>query len=222
MKIFIGYDPREKDAYDVCEYSIRERASIDVEIIPLIRGELISSGHYNRPIDTLGATEFTFTRFLVPKLSNFSGFSVFCDCDFLWNSDVAELEALFDKEKAVQVVQHNYVPKEEYKMDGCKQHIYPRKNWSSMIVWNCEHPSNMVLTSDFVNSAAGSTLHQFKWLRDGEIGALDKTWNWLSGVYEKEATEPKVIHYTLGGPWFEEYKDVDWGELWDKEFGKIK
>lgn len=219
LTIYVGWDSREDVAYQVCKFSIERRSSIPIEIIPLKQHELREAGIYTRPIDKLASTEFTFTRFFVPYLSNFSGKSVFCDSDFLWLCDAKEVLSLFDEKYAVQVVKHDYKPKETIKMDGKSQFLYPRKNWSSMILYNCESLSNMILTPQFLNQAAGSTLHQFKWINDKEIGSLNNKYNWLEGHYkEPQDGEPKIIHYTRGNVYFKEFQDVDYGDLWKEEY----
>lgn len=222
LKIFVGWDAREDVAYQVCKKSIYDRSSIEVEVIPLIQSELRTEGCYKRLPDEKAATDFTFTRFFVPYLMNYSGKAVFCDCDFLWDCDAKEILDLFDPQYAVQVVKHNYVPTESIKMDNKVQYQYPKKNWSSMILWNCEHPDNMKLTPEFLNQAAGSTLHQFKWLKEVDVGEISHIYNWLEGWYKepKDGT-PKVVHYTRGGPWFLEYQDVDYAELWLQELKKL-
>ncbi len=219
MKIFIGWDSREEIAYDVCKHSILKRATIPVEVIPLKQSELRNQGIYTRPVDQLASTEFTFTRFFAPYLSQFDGPSIFCDSDFLWLCDAKEILNIFDPKYAVQVVQHNYIPSEHEKMDGKTQYIYPKKNWSSMIIWNSEHPSNMVLTPEFLNQAKGSTLHQFKWLKESEIGSISHKYNWLEGWYrEPKDGKPSIIHYTRGNVYFKDFQDVEYGDIWKDEF----
>ena len=145
MKIFIGYDSREDIAYEVCKHSILAR-NPTAEVIPLKRQELIDEGLYTREVDPLSSTEFTFTRFLIPHLMNYEGWALFCDCDFLFTVDVNEIFNCADNQYAVMVVKHDYTPEEGVKMDGQKQLPYPRKNWSSLVLWNCGHPSNQKLT----------------------------------------------------------------------------
>lgn len=214
MKIFIGWDPREQIAYDVCKYSIESRSK-NVDIEPLVQSYLRENNLYWRSIDERAATEFSLTRFLIPEITEFKGKVVFCDCDFLFLTDVNKLFDLFDDRYAVQVVQHDYKPLEQVKMDDKVQHLYPRKNWSSLILWNCDHPANKELTKEVVNSAKPSFLHQFKWLDDSLIGNLDHKWNWLEGWYkEPQDGKPSVVHYTRGGPWFDNYQDVDYAKEW--------
>ena len=167
MKVFIGYDTREDIAYQVCKHSILRRQSA-ADIRPLKQQELRDAGWYTRPVDKLASTEFTFTRFLVPELMNFEGWAVFMDCDMVLTTDIAELFAQADDKYAVMCVQHDYTPKEGTKMDGQKQTVYPRKNWSSVMMINCGHPSNAKLTQDFVNDPEinGAYLHRFTWLKD--------------------------------------------------------
>jgi len=215
---FIGYDSREDIAYRVCKQSLLKYASIDLNIIALKLYELIAKGFYKRPIDPLASTEFTYSRFLIPSLMNFKGWAVFSDCDFLFMEDVSKLFSNLSDDKAVYCVQHDYKPKEKHKMDGQQQTIYPRKNWSSFIVFNCSHPSNKSLDVELVNKETGSFLHQFKWLKDDEIGSLDERWNWLEGwTSNHNKNNPYAVHYTRGGPWFEEWHDVEFAKEWLKE-----
>ena len=214
---FIGYDSKEDIAYRVCKQSLLNTSSIPIKVVSLKIHELIAKKFYYRNIDPLASTEFTYTRFLVPSLMNFNGWAVFCDCDFLFLKDVADLFKNLDEKKAIYCVQHDYTPKEKHKMDGQQQTIYPRKNWSSFIVFNCSHSSNKKLTVDLVNKESGAFLHQFKWLEDSEIGALDERWNWLEGwTSNHNSKNPYAIHYTRGGPWFNEWQDVEFADEWLK------
>lgn len=216
MKIFIGYDSREDIAYQVCRHSILSK-NPTAEIIPLKKQELIDEGLYTRAVDALSSTEFTFTRFLVPYLMNYEGWALFCDCDFLFTIDPQEIFNCTDEKYAVMVVKHNYTPKEGIKMDGCKQLQYPRKNWSSLVLWNCGHPANKQVNLDKVNKKTGEYLHRFQWLKDDEIGELSHVYNWLVNWYkEPEDGTPKVIHYTEGGPWFDNYKHCEYGYHWSE------
>ena len=217
MQVFVGYDTREDIAYQVCKHSIETKSKL-ADVRPLKQQELRDAGWYTRPIDKLASTEFTFTRFLIPELTNFKGWALFMDCDMILTTDIKELFDQADPKYAVMCVQHDYTPKEGFKMDGQKQTIYPRKNWSSVMLFNCGHPSNAALTMDLVNDPEinGAYLHRFNWLKDEEIGELDHTWNYLVGVYN-DIDIPKLIHYTEGGPWFENYRDCEFNELWKQE-----
>jgi lipopolysaccharide biosynthesis glycosyltransferase len=218
MKIFVGYDSREDIAYQVCRHSILTRQPT-AEVIPLKRQELINNGLYTREVDPLSSTEFTFTRFLVPHLMDYQGWALFCDCDFLFTIDVDEIFKCVDEKYAVMVVKHDYTPTEGTKMDGQKQLLYPRKNWSSLVLWNCGHPANQQLDLNTVNSETGAYLHRFQWLNDDEIGELSYAYNWLVNWYkEPEDGTPKVIHYTEGGPWFENYRHCEYGYQWCLEY----
>jgi len=214
MKIFIGWDSREEDAYKVCVHTIKKHASKDVEIVPLKRDELIEQGLYTRDEGGNVSTEFAYTRFLTPYLADYKGWALFIDCDFLFTRDVAELFSLADPQYAVMCVQHDYTPSAAIKMDGQKQVAYPRKNWSSCVLWNCGHPANAIITPDIVNTETGAFLHRFQWLSDNLIGELPLEWNWLEGEYEKPDEIPAVIHYTNGGAWFKECQDVDYAQEW--------
>ena len=216
-RVFIGWDSREPIAYDVCEHSIRRFASIPVDIRALKRDALARDGLYKREGDPLASTEFTYTRFLTPYLAGYEGWAIFVDCDFLFTADIQELWALRDESKAVLCVQHDYKPTETTKMDGKPQTVYPRKNWSSMMLLNCGHASTKKLTPETVSTQSPAWLHRMSWADDDQIGAIDKTWNFLEGWYAPEATPPKAIHFTRGGPWFDNYQDVDFAELWNEE-----
>ena len=166
MNVYIGYDSREDLAYQVCSYSIKSKSN-SVNIYPLKLNELKEKRLYTRDEDKLGSTEFTFSRFLVPILNNYSGWALFCDCDILFLNSVEELFSKADDRYAIMCVQHDYTPKGDTKMDGKIQSIYPRKNWSSLVLWNCGHPSNKKVTQELINDpdTTGKYLHRFSWLK---------------------------------------------------------
>jgi len=218
FRIFVGWDSREDIAYQVCKFSLMRRASVPVSVIPIRQQELRDKGLYTRDADPLASTEFTYTRFLVPDFAGYRGWALFCDCDFLWLADIRDLIALTDDCYAVMCVHHDHRPPESWKMDHRAQSNYPRKNWSSMVLYNCGHAANAALTPEIVNRETGAFLHRFQWLDDALIGALPETWNWLEGWSEKPAQgHPNVVHLTRGGPWFAEWQDVDYGDLWRAE-----
>jgi hypothetical protein len=218
LPVYVGYDSREDIAYQVCRHSIIRREPGAV-VNPLKQKDLRASGLYTREVDKLSSTEFTFTRFFVPYLQNYQGWAVFCDCDFLWTVPTTDLKQYCDPDKAVVVVQHDYTPAEGIKMDGQKQTVYPRKNWSSMILWNCAHPKNKILNPELLNKETGAFLHRFQWLDDDDIGSLPHNYNWLVGWYkEPRDGKPKIYHWTEGGPWFvENYFDCEYSNEWKKE-----
>jgi hypothetical protein len=218
LKVYVGWDPREDISYQVCEHSIKRRDP-GATVIPLKQKDMRASGMYRRDIDRLATTEFTFTRFFVPYLNDYKGWAVFCDCDFVWKIPTTELEQYCDDSKAVVCVQHDYTPKEgDIKMDGQVQTVYPRKNWSSMVLWNCAHPKNKILTPELLNKETPQFLHRFSWLEDEDIGSLPHEYNWLVGWYkEPRDGAPKILHYTEGGPWFDGYRDCEYADVWKKE-----
>lgn len=233
LTVYMGWDAREEVAYKVCEYSVHRRAkSKPVKVVPLKHKDLRKQGFFHRPwltqsttgdwLDLLDnkpfSTEFSHTRFLVPALNKFKGWAVFMDCDMVITKDINKLLELCDDSKALMVVKHNYKPKETTKMDGCPQQLYPRKNWSSFILFNCAHPANAKLTIERVNSEPGSWLHNFNWLPDHLIGSLPPEWNWLEGHSAITQELPANIHFTRGGPWFPEYGDVIYADIWTKEY----
>ena len=217
-KVFIGYDSREDLAWQVCRHSLLRHAEGKVEAIPLRQDVLRKLGLYTRPHDLAASTEFSLTRFLTPHLAGQSGWVVFCDCDFLFTTDIQRVFEGLDPSKALYCVKHEYTPAYRFKMDGKPQAAYPRKNWSSFMVLNCDHPDVQALTPEVVNSATAAYLHRFEWISDdSSIGGLDTDWNFLDGEYSRPEHTPAVIHYTNGGPWFDEWRDCDFADLWIEE-----
>ena len=218
LTVYIGWDSREPIAADVCRHSILEHASIPVNIVMLKQDELRERGLYWRDVDKLASTEFTFTRFLVPELNGFEETAIFMDSDMILTTDIAELIADVDPKRAVSCVQHDYTPPEGVKMDGQQQLAYPRKNWSSMVVWNCAHPANKQVNKELINDPeiTGAYLHRFSWLKDHYIGLLGPQWNWLVGWYvEGRDGSPCLLHYTEGGPWFPNHQNCLYADVWN-------
>jgi lipopolysaccharide biosynthesis glycosyltransferase len=232
LQIFVGYDEREAEAFDVCRASLLRHASVPLHIVKLDQAALRRAGWYRREwrhvegqkVD-LGdlkpfSTDFAFTRFLVPALSLYQGWALFCDGDFLFTDDIAKLFALADDRYAVMCVKHDHDPAETIKMGGIVQSRYRRKNWSSFCLYNNANPSNASLTGYVVNNFAGQWLHAFNWLKDDEIGSLPLEWNWLSGVLPKlppEVRMPAGIHFTLGIPTMPGCADAPYADLWRAE-----
>ena len=215
LKIYVGYDSREDIAWQVCRHSLLRHAGADGGIHPLWEAVLRGLGLTTRPADKTAPTECSLTRFLTPFLAGSDGWSMFVDCDFLFTQDITSLIETLDPAKAVYVVQHEYTPQQAVKMDGKAQSQYPRKNWSSMVLFNGRHPDVKALTPHVVNNAEPAHLHRFNWIRDdAHIGALDREWNFLVGEYAPPSKTPSAIHYTNGGPWFDNWVDVDYGQLW--------
>jgi hypothetical protein len=206
IRVFIGYDPKEAVAFEVLQQSIHSRSSEPVSITPLIKSQL--------PSERIGgSTEFAFTRFLVPWLCDYEGHAIFMDCDMLCQGDIAELWSLRAPSyrldgPAVQVVKHDYKPKETIKFLGQEQTQYDRKNWSSVMLF--DNKKCRYLTPEWVEAAPGLELHQFKWC-ERRIGDLPPEWNYLVGHSEGPA---KLIHYTTGGPWFKEYEGCEYAGEW--------
>lgn len=215
MNLYIGYDSRESICYDTCRASIEHNATKPVPIAKLSTEKL--NHIYDRPVDPTASTEFAYTRFLVPHLNNYKGWALFCDCDFIFLDDVLKLFDLCDHDKAIMVCKHDYKPTNTTKMDGKVQSVYPRKNWSSLVLWNCDHPANKTLNPTVVSNASGKYLHRFEWLKDSEIGEIPIVWNWLVGWYkEPRDGTPRALHYTEGGPWFDKYVNCEYSQEWYK------
>lgn len=236
--IYIGHDSREAIASEVCKYSI-ERNTFSTPIIKYLkhrelrkqgifkRGWLIDAdtGNFRDLIDSKPfSTEFSHTRFLIPYLQNYKGWALFMDCDMIFLSDVKDLFKLCDDRYAIMCVKHNHNPvPNTNKMDGRAQLQYYRKNWSSFVLWNCEHQANRRLTPEKINFMSGTDLHGFSWLDDNEIGSIQFRYNYISGISPKmpAGEAPYVIHYTDGGPWFEECRDVPYASKWVDEYNRM-
>ena len=209
ITLVVGFDQREAVAYHTFCQSVLEKASLPVQVIPLAENTL--AGYRETHSD--GSNKFIYSRFLTPYLNDFSGWAIFADGDMVCQTDIKELWDLRDESKALLVVKHNYQTKAHTKYLGNKNENYPRKNWSSLILWNCAHPAHRQLTPEFVQKQSGAYLHRFSWLPDQQIGELPKTWNWLAIEYDNNP-EAKLIHYTLGTPCFKEYAKTSMAELW--------
>jgi lipopolysaccharide biosynthesis glycosyltransferase len=212
VPVFVGYDPREAVAYHVCCNSIIRLATAPVAIVPLALNLMTDY----QETHTDGSNTFVYSRFLVPYLMGYQGRAIFIDGDMVLQSNILELFDLLSNQHAVAVVKHDYQTRSAVKYLGNANHNYPRKNWSSVIVWNCGHAKNRVLTPDLVQRSTGSRLHRFGWLDDADIGELPRTWNWLPDELGANP-EAKLLHYTLGTPCFAEYKSVPQADAWHQE-----
>ena len=222
--IWLGYDSREVDAFVVAVESLKRHNSENIRAKGILLHDQINLENYYRPyrkiqntlFDEISqaamSTEFALTRFLTPLLAQ-TGWALFCDCDVLFRSEISELFNSADQRYAVQVVKHQHTPAETTKMDNQIQQPYPRKNWSSVMLFNCDHPSNKKLTLDLINSKRGRDLHAFCWLEDDEIGELNLEWNYLEG-YSTETIDPKIVHFTLGTPLMPGHKDSQHSAEW--------
>jgi lipopolysaccharide biosynthesis glycosyltransferase len=229
MQIYIGFDPRETAAFAVTRESARHHSMANVPIYGLVLEKLREKGIYTRPTEKrLGrlydvisehemATEFAISRFLVPYLA-MSGWAMFMDCDMLVRGSLGELwravQSYENRQYAVMCVKHEHEPTTAFKMDNQIQSTYARKNWSSVMLFNCDHPANKKLTPEMVNSVPGRDLHRFCWLEDEQIGALGPEWNYLVG-HTQANVDPKIVHYTDGGPWFSGFENVEYAQEWN-------
>ena len=211
INIIIGYDEREAVAFHTCVESIISNCTNHVNIVPLC----LKHFRKYRENHNDGSNEFIYSRFLTPFLMNFKGWAIYLDGDMICNEDISDLWSLRDNKFAIQVIKHKYETKMVKKYWGNKNENYPRKNWSSVILWNCNHVKNSCLIPEFVSRHDGAFLHRFKWLDDKEIGSLNKKWNWLAIEYE-DNPDAKLIHYTLGTPCFKEFQDTSMSNHWKK------
>ena len=216
INIYVGFDQKEAVAYHVFCQSLIDNSSLPLKISPIALKNLqqYDEKHTDR------SNDFVYSRFLIPFLNNFNGWALFVDGDMICQSDIKELFDLRDDSKAVMVVKHNYETKQEKKYLGNINENYPRKNWSSVILWNCNHSKHKILTPTFVSEQTGKFLHRFSWLEDKDIGELPLEWNWLAIEYE-DNTKAKIIHYTLGTPCFSDYKNTAMAEIWYKYYSRL-
>jgi len=212
LNIYIGFDEAETTAYHTLCHSIIENASGPIRVSPICSKHFTK--FFDRPRDDKQSNDFSFTRFLVPYLNQYDGHAIFMDCDMMLRTDIFEVLKEVDNKAAVSVVKHDYTPSDTVKYLNNKQYVYPRKNWSSFVVWNCAHIKNRKLTPELVERATGLELHRFTWLDDSEIGELDVKWNWLVGDYINPPHDVKNVHWTIGGPYFDEYSHADFSSEW--------
>jgi lipopolysaccharide biosynthesis glycosyltransferase len=212
IPIFIGYDTKETIAYHTCVNSIIRHSTNPISIVPLSLNLLKG---YNET-HTDGSNQFIYSRFLLPHLMDYNGWAIFIDGDMIIRDDITELYNLQDNDYAVMVVKHDYKTKSNIKYLGSKNEDYPRKNWSSVVLWNCGHIKNKILTPEFIQKSNGSYLHRFSWLNDNDIGSLPFEWNWLPDEYG-ENNNAKLLHYTIGTPCFNEFNNTTQAAEWHKE-----
>jgi lipopolysaccharide biosynthesis glycosyltransferase len=212
MKVFIGYDPREAEIFHVCVQSILMNTKSLVQIIPLNLEQLKP---IYKELHCDNSNSFVYSRFLVPYLCNFTGSAIYMDGDMVVRGDLSELSALNNRKYAVNVVKHDYKTKQTIKYMNQVNEDFPRKNWSSLMIWNCDHDKNKILQPDLISKATGKFLHRFEWLDDKEINELPKTWNWLCDEYG-ENKKAKLIHYTLGAPCFKKFKNTPMASEYNK------
>jgi lipopolysaccharide biosynthesis glycosyltransferase len=209
IRLMVGFDQRESVAFHTFVQSVIEVTSVPVSVTPLVLSAL--PGYSETHTD--GSNTFIYSRFLTPYLAGYSGWAIFADGDMICREDLKRLWDLRDDRHAVMVVKHDYQTKAHQKYLGNKNENYPKKNWSSVILWNCGHAKNRVLTPDFVMSKNGKFLHRFSWLDEAEIGELPPEWNWLTTEYP-DNYQAKLLHYTLGTPCFKHYRTSEMAELW--------
>jgi hypothetical protein len=209
IRLIVGFDQREAVAYHTFCQSVMETATVPVQFLPLAVNTL--QGYSESHTD--GSNAFIYSRFLTPYLNDFTGWAIFADGDMICRADIRQLWDLRDDSKAVMVVKHDYQTKASQKYLGNKNENYPRKNWSSLVLWNCAHPAHRQLTPDFVEKQTGAFLHRFAWLEDDLIGELPKVWNWLTTEYENNDAA-RLLHYTLGTPCFKDYQNAEGAEDW--------
>ena len=212
INIFIGYDPREAVVFHICNNSLIRHSSSPIAVTPLALNNLV--GYQETQHD--GSNQFIYSRFLIPHLMQYKGWAIYIDGDMLLKDDIVKLWSLRDESKAVLCVPHNYKTKTQEKYLGAKNSDYPRKNWSSVVLWNCSHPVNRIMTPDFVMQSTGAQLHRFTWIDDSLIGKLPIEWNWLPDEFGSNG-EAKLLHWTLGAPCFHEYATVPMAEEWHRE-----
>jgi hypothetical protein len=209
INVVVGFDQKEAIAFHTFTQSVIEKSSLPISFIPLAINTLYeyTETHNDR------SNDFVYSRFLTPFLNDFKGWAIFADGDMICQADIKELWDLRDESKALLVVKHNYKTKASQKYLGNINENYPRKNWSSVVLWNCSHPSHKILTPDFIAKQTGKYLHRFSWLNDNDIGELPIEWNWLAIEYPVNV-KAKLIHFTLGTPCFKDFRETDMAAEW--------
>jgi lipopolysaccharide biosynthesis glycosyltransferase len=216
INIIVGFDQRESVAYHTFTQSIIEKSSLPVSFVPLAINTL--KEYEEKHTDK--SNDFIYSRFLTPYLNNFQNWAIFADGDMICQADIKELWDLRDESKALLVVKHDYQTKAHQKYLGNINENYPRKNWSSLILWNCSHPKHKILTPDFIANQSGKYLHRFSWLDNNDIGELPAEWNWLAIEYP-ENKKAKLIHYTLGTPCFKNYQNTEMSDIWHETHQRV-
>jgi hypothetical protein len=237
--IWIGFDSRHAAAAAVCRHSITRRLTQPISVRGVVLDHLQQAGVYTRPVERRPAepgaahdqlydpiseapmsTEFAISRFLTPWLAG-TGIALFADCDIVSRINLVKLFDQFDPRYAVMCVKHQHEPTQEMKMDGQPQTVYPRKNWSSVMMFNCDHPANNALTVKLINQVPGRDLHRFCWLDDDLIGELHPRYNYLVGhtkLYEPASNEsPALIHWTDGYPLLRGYENAEYADVFFDE-----
>ncbi|CEZ20159.1 conserved protein of unknown function [Candidatus Methylopumilus planktonicus] len=209
INVVVGFDQKEAIAFHTFTQSVIEKSSLPVTFTPLAVNTLKDYKEEH----TDGSNAFIYSRFLTPYLNDFKGWAIFADGDMICQADIKELWDLRDESKALLVVKHNYKTKASQKYLGNINENYPRKNWSSVVLWNCSHPSHKILTPDFIAKQTGKYLHRFSWLNDNDIGELPMEWNWLAIEYPINI-KAKLIHFTLGTPCFMNYRNTEMANYW--------
>ena len=196
LRTYIGFDHRAHVAAHVCYQSIFARASVPVANTVLVLPQL--------PITRTGLTTFTWSRFLVPYLQGYQGLALFLDSDIILQADIAELFALAAKDmtKAVWVVDY--------------QNPQLRFERAAVMLFNCSHPDNAVLTPDYIETTNDS-LHKISWTQN--IGSLPEEWGHL--VMYQPPKHAKLIHYTAGIPAWEETKILGYANEWFEEANRM-
>lgn len=216
IPVFVGYDRRVPVVYQVAAHSIVRRSSMPVALTPLSMTALQAQGLMTRKLQPNQSTEFSFSRFLVPHLMGYEGWAMFMDNDMVMLSDIEKLWALRDDNYAVMCVKHNHVPEAGTKFLDQEQTVYEKKNWSSVMLFNCSKCK--ALTPEYVNSASGLELHRFHWLgNDDLIGELPPSWNFLVDYSPGELEDQDMLHYTDGGPYYETHLDCQFADVWTDE-----
>ncbi len=209
INVVVGFDQKEAIAFHTFTQSVIEKSSLPVTFTPLAVNTLKDYKEEH----TDGSNAFIYSRFLTPYLNDFKGWAIFADGDMICQADIKELWDLRDESKALLVVKHNYKTKASQKYLGNINENYPRKNWSSLVLWNCSHPGHKILTPDFIAKQTGKYLHRFSWLNDNDIGELPMEWNWLAIEYPINI-KAKLIHFTLGTPCFINYRNTEMANYW--------
>jgi hypothetical protein len=209
LNIYVGYDSNMNDLEGVCKLSILKSIEESLgggkwnnylEFKPEIKIlDIAKLPDYNREYANQ-STEFTYSRFLIPYLENYEGFSLFVDNDFIFTKTPLSMFNYLSPDDAVACIKYPHYEHDATKFDGEVNIDYPCKLWSSMMFFNNGHEDCKKLTPEVVNTWTGKQLHQFEWT--DKISEIPQKYIFVEGYDNpEEKWDYTGIHYTRGGPW---------------------
>ncbi len=222
LNIYIGYDSRHQNLAELnkkclehaCRYGagggdvhdLMNKWKPEIKFLDISKIPEYTRDYANQ------STEFTYSRFLIPYLENYEGFSIFLDDDILFTKSIWPMFYFLDLDDAVACIKYDFDKYAETKFDGEKNVSYPKKLWSSLMIFNNGHEDCKKLTPEIVNTESGKYLHQFEWT--DKISEIPDHYVFTEGHDTRETNwRPSAIHYTRGGPWIEGMDTTQIAEL---------